>query len=1325
MGRAYDRGGAHGHHRRRRLACGNAGYTATFWRPEQWCCTLHTATSHRPLAIVDANAWEACYQPCCGSAFSTTLWDTRGPVSIAGASRPAWPGASESHSRNSSDFTIQARSREATTAGQEAASTDPAHRLECTDTVRQVAGQEICFDCTTAGTGRSCCCQDGRARATERPSGDQLGRRRRRRGRVYGGQVAGRDALPRSWKIGIACAFRSMMRRSFVPEVAFTSYGVFRQVEDSRVILGHFSSDGTDHPYLWVVCDGLVPVIDDCALGDCRVSVPGFSHCTYEALVQEWRPPSPFFNVPGTAYSPWALEYLWCCFGVSSCWELQITWLACHSRVCCSYALSFDNAAWTFAPSSSDPMSALFLSLSCRAPKRGIGGSGPPAEHDIIFSVLDPARNCFSFSFCLEVRGQRDVSVARGHPPFSDSHSGHQPLQGFLMWCLLCVQDFMVPLCRGLCFCFFLSLLRLLRSAWKGPSTLLGRVCATPSQGADPVVCVALGRVASPTPVFRWDVSSSGERHRRRQVQRTGLLRGLQRQCISLCAFALAFLDIPQPVLASPWLTGGHCLTLLPLAQAMVRPERHDDPQSASRRPHALHPAALTSQVVHEMPTVPWHDSDRDRRASGVISVLQSDEQVNQTDDGRLLGVHLYTPHYKPVNLTVHVQEGTPLRTVIDQVLDCAPSVPDGVMNRAVPLRPQRVQGYLSMIRFPSIIGGVHDGYAAIAINMSHVHGAYFATVMPKSLSYAELLSFIDPAAQDEDPPFEIYIGSRQYPWPPQEQVTLGDGDVVTVMRHGLGAPSMLLAEDLVNPQTWGTVSPFFHIEPLSRTCVMHGGRRFCVAPHHHTDQTLIEHAVNSLRLDLGRIATCTFCTSDLDVRGYWCPWTVAVADVPALADSEASRARQDFFLLCDLRPLGLKPVFVHTHVPKLHVSSFLSDFGIDIPPAMQLGIQGGRFSKDYVSFDDSCVLLFFVLEAEPFPRAGSSSPEEEEDQSSSASSNPPADSDHENSPHGNDCASVPAPDVEAPGLRDSTLPVGHSWNASSIPESWSGERSLAALHAWDTSAAPEQAGFAVPFPDADPPASSRDPASADVVFEISPTPLLPDTGSLAGGLEATVSQAPVSANPDVTVNMPPAADVDDASPNEPVNLRAFIYVPDTIPEMLSASAFLPCSVDAAMSAFAWARAAEDTVRYSKVVPVAPQPFSECIIAVAFPNWFDSRPVVLLDCRRINHTIFAKALYDRLNRESLLLAAGQRHDGDWDVFVHGLLHPLRPGQLIQLRTGMLVTFVPRGCGAPATYDLPARLLTREGWDPEFVVPGGGYYPGSVLLDTYRCYALTI
>ncbi|OLP76767.1 hypothetical protein AK812_SmicGene43255, partial [Symbiodinium microadriaticum] len=512
--------------------------------------------------------------------------------------------------------------------------------------------------------------------------------------------------------------------------------------------------------------------------------------------------------------------------------------------------------------------------------------------------------------------------------------------------------------------------------------------------------------------------------------------------------------------------------------------------------------------------------------------------------------------------------------------------------------------------------------------------------------------------------------------------------------RNGLPPPAPLLAETLADPAAWGAVEHFFEANLIPRTCVMYGGRRYCVAPHHHTDHTLIEHVVQTLRLDVHRIATCAFRADDFDVRGPHCRWTVAVADVPAIADSPASHARQDYIVLCDLRPLGLKPVFLHTHVPKIHVPSFLSDFGVDLPRARQLGIQGGRLRKDYVSFDGSCVLLFFAVEADPFLRADSSSDEEIALESRGPSSPFPQ---HDMPTEGEDDAFSFESRERNPErhLLDPTIPAGHSWNAGIEIDPHSRVQPAHDLGAQNDST-----------------------GDGDVLRTIGDPDLRPDTGSYTGD-SGPVSLAASASNP-----LPaPSADVDvgdDAPvPAEPVPLRAYVFVPDVVPEMLTASAFLPCSVDTAMAAVAAARQTEDILRFPRCVPATPQPFADCVLAVAAPHWFEQRPVVLLDCRRINFTIFAKALHPRLNRESLLLAAGQPHDSRWDIFVHGLLHPLQREQIITLRTGMLITFEPEGCGAPAAYDLAARLITRTDWDPDFELPVAGSYPGQyfwVLTD---------
>ncbi|CAE7207675.1 unnamed protein product, partial [Symbiodinium sp. KB8] len=178
-----------------------------------------------------------------------------------------------------------------------------------------------------------------------------------------------------------------------------------------------------------------------------------------------------------------------------------------------------------------------------------------------------------------------------------------------------------------------------------------------------------------------------------------------------------------------------------------------------------------------------------------------------------------------------------------------------------------------------------------------------------------------------------------------------------------------------------------------------------------------------------------------------------------------------------------------------------------------------------------------------------------------------------------------------------------------------------------------------------------------------------------------------------------------------PLNVVAVIYVPDTSPEMVAVTLQLPCGVDQAVAQVVQARLQHASCGFTVVTPVSPQPCLEFLVMVASPSWLVDRPMVLIDCLRVNRTLFAKVLFPSATRETLLLAAGFRHDSLAAVFVHGLIQPLQPGQRIQLYTGMVVSLAPPGCGAPATSDLATRLQSHEGWDEDAFLPGPEYAPG--------------
>ena len=202
------------------------------------------------------------------------------------------------------------------------------------------------------------------------------------------------------------------------------------------------------------------------------------------------------------------------------------------------------------------------------------------------------------------------------------------------------------------------------------------------------------------------------------------------------------------------------------------------------------------------------------------------------------------------------------------------------------------------------------------------------------------------------------------------------------------------------------------------------------------------------------------------------------------------------------------------------------------------------------------------------------------------------------------------------------------------------------------------------------------------------------------------------------TASYPASASTGDTAAST-VQVLSLIFAPDFVPEIIVSGYALPCGAAQFIALLQSFRSEEQHARFPGLIPAQPQPSHDLAVFLAVPDWPMQRRLVLFDCRRCNHSMFAAVVFPRMNRESLLLAAGLPADAEASVYVHGLLQALSRAQIITIVTGMTVTIVPAEAGAPATYDLPARLLTRDGWCADAQLPGVNYHPGShfhVLTD---------
>ena len=288
------------------------------------------------------------------------------------------------------------------------------------------------------------------------------------------------------------------------------------------------------------------------------------------------------------------------------------------------------------------------------------------------------------------------------------------------------------------------------------------------------------------------------------------------------------------------------------------------------------------------------------------------------------------------------------------------------VFDTIIPTRPQRFEGFLSVVRFSSSIRcpGA-GGQVAILFDLTRVGGNFFASILPREIQLSALLEYVRPLTSCRDESFEVFVGCRSRPWPSCEVVELCDGDTVTVLRQPAGTFARRQAEVLFYEKAfWDHPHNMARLVYHESMCVLFRNRRFSLPIQHHADQNLVTYVSNCLQVDPSCTLMCSFPIKDLEVQGELSTFVIVVAEVPSPATTGVDRSHtRDLFVLLDPRPLGVKPHFLLLHHPSVHLPAVTALLGLSAPAAMRIGVHGGEREGDDIRVRGNVTLRLFAEE--------------------------------------------------------------------------------------------------------------------------------------------------------------------------------------------------------------------------------------------------------------------------------------------------------------------------------------------------------------------------
>ena len=757
-------------------------------------------------------------------------------------------------------------------------------------------------------------------------------------------------------------------------------------------------------------------------------------------------------------------------------------------------------------------------------------------------------------------------------------------------------------------------------------------------------------------------------------------------------------------------------------------------------------PEPQTLQLSADQGDIPWLKADD--QALELPPTYPFEGSTAAPVSGQWIGCTVYTPYMRPVPVAVRCQSHHTLHHCLSVVLDAAPGVSAYDFNRCVPTNPQCHVGFLTLLRFPSVaLGSAAAPLAAVLLDMTAVGGQRYACYLAAALPYEDFFDFVAGQITTEDP-LEVFIGSSLQPHDPRQPIVLCNGDVVCLLRTGIGRERLRDAQDIFDRrQEWG---PLPHNPCPSQTpgvLLQYGTCHVLLRPRNHRGRTVIDAALSHCDdLTLEEVTSCAFPTPDLALHGEFCSHILLISALPATQRQGRRRARRrDYFILCDFRPLGRRPRILQTHTPLVHLPSIAAMYQLPVPPNNRLTATGGVRQGEDLVITGHCVLRFFLEpsssdeESDAGPSPGSadnnqddSEPGPDDDpprgpppsgdsqersqtfpsitrRSRSRSRDRPA-SDHSGTHQNTTSAAAPLIELAEPALRLHKLScsppdiLGDAldclvmalqtpfWTARVEHVPWSAYQhpflreagNHTILEPWAWAKTARGAG------------GPRLTAQTDRVQQAALT-----------GQELEEVELPVPyqrGSPETTGQGPEEQLIPDD--NDTANLAlCLIYAPGYVPDVVVQTLGMPCSVAHAIDVFGSRRDPSQAASFDQLFPAMPQPARELAVLVAMPSWETAKVCVLFNCLSANRTLFAAMVHPRLNKASLLHVAGFGMRTDLDVFVFGLLQPIDELQWLALRSGMTICVSPTGSGPGPSWNLEDMLQDPVEWNHNAPIPG--------------------